>query len=73
MSPTGKEHFRSLRHFFRMANLRGFAVLNRNQRAATILGFGPDDRTMIGWWEGTNTIEHFDPDSAEWSTGAIHD
>jgi len=72
MAPTGREHFRSLRNFYRASSYRRFRVVNRNNRAAEILGFGPNGDTMIGWWDGGTDLRQFDPDDVDWANHTVY-
>jgi hypothetical protein len=67
VSPTGKEHFHTLREAYRASDYRRFRAKSRGNRWADFLGFGPDGTYIIGWNDGDDEESHFDPDVRSWS------
>jgi hypothetical protein len=72
VSPTGKEHFQSLREAYRFSDYRRFRAKHRSGRWADFLGFGPDGATIIGWWDGDEFEQHYEPDVRNWSHITIY-
>ncbi len=72
MSPSGKEAFYTLREAFRSANFRRFRAKNKQNRWADFVGFGPDGTTLLGWFDGSGDVQHFDPDTRTWSNITVY-
>jgi hypothetical protein len=68
MSPSGKEHYYTLRELLARAEYRRFRAKNKQNRWADFLGFAPNGKTIIGWFDGSDTEEHFDAEARQWST-----
>jgi hypothetical protein len=64
---AGKEVFDSLRTHYRAAEYRRFRVKDRSNRYAEMLGFTPDGKHMIGFWEGQDEVTRFAPDDSNWT------
>ena len=67
MSPRGHETFYALRDMYRRAEWRRFRAKHRSNRYAEMLGYTPDGKAMIGFWEGQDEVTRFDPDDMQWS------
>jgi hypothetical protein len=61
------ESFTSLRKAYRLSEYRRFRVKHRSNKWADILGFAPDGKTLLGWWDGSEQVEHFAPDDIAWA------
>lgn len=62
----GKEFYNSLAEYLRRADFRRFRIKHRTNRWAEILGYGPDGR-MVGYWDGSQDIQLFDPAEICWT------
>jgi hypothetical protein len=69
---NGKEQYFTLRELFRMASSRGFRAKHRGNRYAECIGFGPNGTAVLGFWEGHDDIEYFDPDERAWTNPTIY-
>ncbi len=67
MSPTGKEHFYTLREALRKADYRRFRAKSRGNRWADFLGFGATGDAIVGWFDGDDEEQYFEPDVRNWS------
>lgn len=62
----------TLRELYRHASHRRFRAVGRNGRCIEVLGFGPTGEAMIGWHEGQETPNFFDPDEDTWTMNTIY-
>ena len=66
------DKFATLRDLFRAAEFRGFRARHRSNRWADFLGFVPDGKSVIGFWDGSNEPETFEPDDHQWTQLVTH-
>ena len=67
MSPRGRENYGTLRELYLKAEWRRFRVKHRTNRHAEMLGYTPDGKHMVGFWEGHDEVTYFAPDDLQWT------
>lgn len=63
--------FQSLRMIWRFRGHKPMIVERKDRRRATILGIGPEGKSVVGWLDGTTALKEFDPDEVEWKFIAV--
>ena len=61
------DKFATLREFFRAAEFRKFRARHRTNRSADFLGFTPDGKSVVGFWDGSEEPTMFEPDDYNWT------
>jgi len=69
---TGKEYYSTLRQMYRDADHRRFRTKHRSNRHAELLGFTPDGKSMVGFWEGQDEVTYFAADELNWTALTVY-